>query len=74
MERRTEMPLNGLVYDHLENGKKIEFGYLVNGYQDGTWTFFHDSDIPSITNLCKNGKFMETNQRWNIHGKLINSN
>ena len=36
MERKPEIPLNGLVYDHLESGKRIEFGYLVNGYQDGT--------------------------------------
>ena len=63
MERKTAIPLNGLVYDYLENGIRIEFDYLVNGYQNGTWTFFHDNGIPSITNLCKNGKFMETTQR-----------
>ena len=74
MVRKVEIPLNGLVYDHLENGKRIEFGYLVNGYQDGTWTFFHDNGTPSMTNLYKNGKFMETTQRWDIHGKLINNN
>ena len=74
MERKTEIPLNGLVYDHLENGKRIEFGYLVNGYQDGPWTFFNDNGTPSMTNLYKNGKFMETIQRWNMHGKLINNN
>ena len=41
MVRKTGEPLNGLVYDYAENGKIIEFGYLVNGYQDGTWKFFH---------------------------------
>ena len=42
MVRKTEEPLNGLVYDYAENGKRIEFGYLVNGYQDGSWKFFHE--------------------------------
>ena len=27
--KKTEEPLNGLVYDYAENGKRIEFGYLV---------------------------------------------
>ena len=35
MVRKTEEPLNVLVYDYAENGKRIEFGYLINGYQDG---------------------------------------
>ena len=71
MERKTEEPLNGLVYDYSENGKRIEFGYLVNGYQDGTWTFFHENGQPSMQNFYKNGKFVKTFKRWNSDGTLI---
>ena len=74
MERKTAIPLNGLVYDYLENGKRIEFDYLVNVYQDGTWTFFHDNGTHRMTNPYNNGMFMDTTQRWNIHGKLKNNN
>ena len=58
MERKTAIPLNGLVYDYLENGKRIEFDYLVNVYQDGTWTFFHDNGNIT-TSPYNNGRFME---------------
>ena len=71
MVRKTEEPLNGLVYDYAENGKRIEFGYLVNGYQDGTWKFFHENGKPSMENMYKNGKFIETTQRWDSDGKLL---
>ena len=74
MECKTEIPLSRLVFDHLENGKRIEFGYLINRYQDRTWTFFHDNSTPSMTNLYKNGEFVETTQSWDIHGNLINNN
>ena len=70
MVRKTEEPLNGLVYDYAENGKRIEFGYLVNGYQDGTWKFFHENGKPSMENIYKNGKFIKTTQRWDGDGKL----
>ena len=63
MVRKTEEPLNGLVYDYAENGKRIEFGYLVNEYQDGTWKFFHENGKPSLENIYKSGKFIETTQR-----------
>ena len=53
MVRKTEEPLNGLVYDYAENGKRIEFGYLINGYQDGNWTFFHENGKPSMENISK---------------------
>ena len=52
-------------------GKRIEFGYLVNGYQDGTWKFFHENGKPSMENIYKNGKFIETTQRWDSDGKLL---
>ena len=71
MERKTENPLNGLVYDYAENGERIDFGYLVNGYQDGTWKFFHENGKPSMENIYKNGKFIETTQRWDSDGKLL---
>ena len=71
MVRKTEEPLNGLVYDYAENGKKIEFGYLVNGYQDGTWKFFHENGKPSMENIYKNGNFIETTQKWDSDGKLL---
>ena len=58
MVRKTEEPLNGLVYDYAENGKWIQFGYLVNGYQDGTWKFFHENGKPSMKNICKDGKII----------------
>ena len=70
MVRKTEEPLNGLVYDYSKNGQRIEFGYLVNGYQDGTWKFFHENGKPSMENIYKNGKFIETTQRWDSDGKL----
>ena len=35
MERKTEKPLNGLVYDYARDISRIEFGFLKNGYQDG---------------------------------------
>ena len=69
--RKTEEPLNGLVYDYAENGKRIEFGYLVNGYQNGTWKFFHENGKPSMENTYKNGKFIETTQRWDNDGNLL---
>ena len=71
MERKTEEPLNGLVYDYSENGKRIEFGYLVNGYQDGTWTFFHENGQPSMQNFYKNGKLIKTFKKWNSDGTLL---
>ena len=71
MVRKTEEPLNGLVYDYVENGEKIEFGYLVNGYQDGTWKFFHENGKPSMENIYKNGKFIGTTKRWDSDGKLL---
>ena len=71
MVRKTEEPLDGLVYDYAENGKRIEFGYLVNGYQDGTWKFFHENGKPSMENIYKNGKFIKTAQRWDNDGKLL---
>ena len=73
MERKTENPLNGLVYDYAENGERIDFGYLVNGYQDGVWTFFHDNGQPSMENIYKNGKFIKTTHRWDMYGQLINN-
>ena len=71
MVRKTEVPLNGLVYDYAENGEKIEFGYIVNGYQDGTWTFYHKNGQPSMKNIYKNGKFIKTSQKWNSDGTLL---
>ncbi len=74
MERKTQEPLNGLVYDYAENGKRIEFGYLVNGYQDGIWRFFHENGKPSMENIYKNGNFIQTTQRWGKDGTLIVNN
>ena len=71
MVRKTDVPLNGLVYDYAENGEKIEFGYIVNGYQDGTWTFYHKNGQPSMKNIYKNGKFIKTSQKWNSDGTLL---
>ena len=71
MVRKTEVPLNGLVYDYAENGEKIEFGYIVNGYQDGTWTFYHKNGQPSMKNIYKNGRFIKTSQKWNSDGTLL---
>ena len=71
MVRKTEEPLNGLVYDYAENGNRIEFGYLVNGYQDRIWKFFHENGNPSMKNIYKNGKFIETIQRWDKDGNLL---
>ena len=62
MVRKTGEPLSGLVYDYAENGERIEFGYLINGSQDGTWRFFHENGKPSMENIYKNGKFIETTQ------------
>ena len=68
MERNTQKPLNGLVFDYAENGKRIDFGMLVNGHQDGVWRFFHENGQPSMENIYKNGKFIKTAQRWDSKG------
>ena len=71
MERKTEKPLNGLVYDHTRDGSRIEFGLLKNGYQDGVWNFFHENGQASMENIYINGDFIETKKRWDVNGALI---
>ena len=71
MERKTQKPLNGLVFDYAENGKRIDFVMLVNGHQDGVWRFFHGNGQPSMDNIYKNGKFIKTAQRWDNNGSLL---
>ena len=71
MERRTSKPLTGLVYDYAGNGKRIEFGMLEKGYQNGIWKFFHENGQPSMENVYENGKFMSTTKRWDSDGNEI---
>ena len=71
MERKTGKPLTGLVYDHAENGQRIEFGMLENGYQNGIWKFFHENGKPSMENVYVNGKFISTTKRWDSDGNEI---
>ena len=71
MERKTSLPLNGLVYDFAENGKRIDFGMLVNGHQDGVWKFFHENGLPSMENIYKDGEFINTTKRWDSDGKEL---
>ncbi len=68
MERKTQKPLNGLVFDYAENGKRIEFGMLVNGHQNGVWRFFHENGLPSMENVYEDGKFINTIKRWDSKG------
>ena len=71
MERSTSILLTGLVYDFAENGKRIDFGMLVNGHQDGVWRFFHENGLPSMENVYEDGKFIKTAQRWDNNGNLL---
>ena len=71
MERRTGKPLTGLVYDFAGNGKRIEFGMLEKGYQNGIWKFFHENGQPSMENVYVNGKFISTTKRWDSDGNEI---
>lgn len=73
-DRETEVPLNGLVYDYSENGKRIEFGFLKNGYQDGVWYFFHENGQPSMENIYVDGDFINTTKKWDMDGTLIDNN
>ena len=68
MERDNLMPLTGLVYDFAENGKRIDFGILMNGHQNGVWRFFHKNGLPSMENVYENGKFFNTIRRWDSKG------
>lgn len=72
IKRKTEILLNGLVYYHLKNSKGIKFGYLVNSYQDGTWTFFHDNGTPSMKNVYKNDIYIKAPQSRDMHDNFIN--
>ena len=74
LDRQTEVPLNGLVYDYSENGKRIEFGFLKNGYQDGVWYFFHENGQPSMENIYVDGDFINTTKKWDMDGTLIDNN
>ena len=71
MERKSSLPLTGLVYDFAENGKRIDFGMLVNGHQDGVWKFFHENGLPSMENIYRNGEFINTAKRWDSDGKEL---
>ena len=71
IERRTRKPLTGLVYDYAENGKRIEFGMLENGFQNGIWKFFHENGKPSMENVYVNGKFISTTKRWDSDGNEL---
>ncbi len=74
MKRKTEAPLTGLVYDYTESGRKIEFGFLKNGYQDGVWNFFHENGQPSMENIYVNGEFIKTTKKWDMDGTLMDNN
>ena len=74
MKRKTNEPLNGLVYDFTKDGKKIEFGMLYEGHQHGIWRFFHENGQPSMENVYVFGEFKETAKKWDINGKLIENN
>ena len=69
--RKTSRPLTGLVYDFAENGKRIDFGMLVDGHQDGIWRFFHENGVPSMENMYEDGEFIRTTKRWDSEGKEI---
>ena len=71
MERRTGKPLTGLVYDFAGNGKRIEFGMLEKGYQNGIWKFFHENGLPSMENVYRDGEFINTTKRWDKEGKVL---
>ena len=71
MERKSLLLLTGLVYDFAENGKRIDFGMLVDGHQDGIWRFFHENGVPSMENIYEDGEFIETTKRWDSEGKEI---
>ena len=71
MERKSLLPLTGLVYDFAENGKRIDFGMLVDGHQDGIWRFFHENGVPSMENIYEDGEFIRTTKRWNSEGNEI---
>ena len=70
-DRKSTMPLTGLVYDFAENGIRIDFGMLVNGHQDGIWRFFHDNGVPSMENIYEDGEFIRTTKRWDYEGNEI---
>ena len=74
MERNTEEPLTGLVYDYTEGGKRIEFGMLFDGHQHGFWRFFHENGKPSMENVYVFGEFQETTKRWDKDGNLLENN
>ena len=74
MERKTEEPLTGLVYDYTESGKRIDFGMLYEGHQHGIWRFFHENGKPSMENVYVFGEFQETTKRWDIDGTLLENN
>ena len=69
--RKSTTPLTGLVYDFAENGKRIDFGMLVDGHQDGIWKFFHENGVPSMENIYEDGEFIRTTKRWDSEGKEI---
>ncbi len=73
MERKTEEPLTGLVYDYTEGGKRIEFGMLYEGHQHGIWRFFHENGVPSMENIYVFGEFQETTKRWDMDGTLLDN-
>ena len=70
-DRKSTTPLTGLVYDFAENGKRIDFGMLVDGHQDGIWRFFHENGVPSMENIYEEGEFIRTTKRWNSEGNEI---
>ncbi len=70
-DRKSTMPLSGLVYDFAENGKRIDFGMLVDGHQDGIWRFFHENGVPSMENIYEDGEFIRTTKRWDSEGNEI---
>ena len=37
----------------------------------GLGKFFHENGKPSMENIYKNGKFIETIQRWDKDGNLL---
>ena len=74
MKRKTEEPLNGLVYDFTKNEKKIEFGMFYEGHQHGIWRFYHKNGQPSMENVYVFGEFKETTKKWDVNGVLIEDN
>ena len=69
--RKTSKPLTGLVYDFAENGKRIDFGMLVDGHQNGIWKFFHENGVPSMENIYEDGEFIRTTKRWDSEAKEV---